>query len=96
MAEERRVERMRASIELVAPMMARGRLLTMEGIDFDDVVIALHDDDATRVRAWLDEGRLKVVDDDTWRAWVALQGDALEVAIVQPFVVAQVAGGAES
>jgi hypothetical protein len=59
-------------------------------LDLLDAAVALARDEASQIEAWLREGKLSRVNDETARALVSQPTLRFQFVIVQPWVVAQV------
>ncbi|MCB9763540.1 MAG: DUF2288 family protein [Alphaproteobacteria bacterium] len=87
LSDKLRAEVGTASWRLLAPHHQRGGLVCVDGaLDLVEVGVAVAQDDAGKVRSWMDAGQIVRVTDDQAGAWAA-QGQAFAFLIVQPFVL---------
>ncbi len=83
--ERIRSELLEASWDHLVPHQKREAVLSVhQGLDLVEAAVAIAENQAAVVAAWLGSGHLKRVDDGTF---AALQGRRFTAAIVQPFVV---------
>lgn len=79
--------------QALQPFFAKGQLVFVAPeLDLVAVAAAFGEDDATRVRAWMDDGRLARVSDDQAMAWHAANAE-LWAVVVRPWILVQEVSG---
>ena len=88
-------ERLQAELDLVswldvARHYAFGRLFCVsEQTDIIEVAVAMAEDRSSELKPWLEQGRLRIVNDKDAQAWTRDQERSFNMLIVRPFVLIQ-------
>jgi hypothetical protein len=80
-----RSEVLDASWDVLVPHQARGALLAVyDGLQVVDAALAIAENQAAIIQAWLASGHLRKVETAQWNQWSERR---FQAAVVQPFVV---------